>query len=90
MSTIVSLYALWLDWGEMGFFRVELGKNLLMIESNIAWATPDSFTVSSAVNFPSEQDGNHNCMQHQVYVDPSDDLESIQMRLQETLGSVAT
>lgn len=32
-------------WGEMGFFRIELGKNLLMIESNTAWVTPKSFSV---------------------------------------------
>jgi len=36
-------------WGELGFFRIELGKNLLMIESNVAWATPGAYTVS---NFP--------------------------------------
>lgn len=32
-------------WGEMGFFRVELGKYLLMIESNVAWATPGTFSM---------------------------------------------
>jgi len=31
-------------WGEMGFFRLQLGLNLLGIESNIAWATPGHFT----------------------------------------------
>ena len=31
-------------WGEMGFFRIQLGKNLLMIESSIVWATPGTFS----------------------------------------------
>ena len=31
-------------WGEMGFFRLQLGQNLLGIESNLAWATPGPFT----------------------------------------------
>ena len=33
-------------WGEMGFFRLQLGQNLLGIESNIAWAVPGPFTGS--------------------------------------------
>lgn len=32
-------------WGEMSYFRIELGKNLLMIESKIVWVTPESFSV---------------------------------------------
>jgi hypothetical protein len=32
-------------WGEMGHMRLEMGKNLLGIESDIAWATPGEFTV---------------------------------------------
>lgn len=31
-------------WGEMGFFRLQLGQNLLGIESNIAWATVGQFS----------------------------------------------
>lgn len=31
-------------WGEMGFFRLQLGQNLLGIESNIAWAVPGHFS----------------------------------------------
>lgn len=27
-------------WGEMGFFRIERGRNVLSIEQNCAWATP--------------------------------------------------
>mmetsp|Transcript_688 Transcript_688/g.1647 ORF Transcript_688/g.1647 Transcript_688/m.1647 type:complete len:447 (+) Transcript_688:172-1512(+) len=44
-------------WGELGFFRVELGKNLLGIEGHIAWATPGTF---SDTNFPCLKDGT-NC-----------------------------
>lgn len=33
-------------WGELGFFRVELGRNLLGIESHLAWAVPGQFTTS--------------------------------------------
>jgi cathepsin X len=59
-------------WGEMGFFRIVIGKNLLGIESSIAWATPGNFTVA---NFPCFENGK-NCgpvMQH--YVDPWHALE---------------
>ena len=31
-------------WGEMGFFYIEMGFNLLGIGSEIAWATPGSWT----------------------------------------------
>eukprot|EP00934_Nitzschia_sp_Nitz4_P006481 Nitzschia sp. Nitz4//scaffold9_size221794//21178//25290//NITZ4_001318-RA/size221794-processed-gene-0.41-mRNA-1//-1//CDS//3329560917//6471//frame0 len=31
-------------WGEMGFFRILMGKNVLGIESKVAWATPGSYT----------------------------------------------
>ena len=44
-------------WGELGFFRIELGKNLLGIESHVSWATPGSFTIN---NFPCFKDG-RNC-----------------------------
>lgn len=53
----------------MGFFRIELGRNLLGIESNLAWATPDRWTTSS-----SEDD----C--HDAYVDPSIDILSLHQR----------
>jgi hypothetical protein len=61
------------DWGEMGFFRIVMGKNALGIESEIAWATLGSFTVT---NFPCNEDGS-NCQsggsnyQAFVYKDPS-------------------
>jgi cathepsin X len=47
-------------WGELGFFRIELGKNLLMIESKIAWATPGSFSTWA-----------NGGLAHQDYADPS-------------------
>jgi cathepsin X len=64
----------------MGFFRVELGKNLLMIESNVAWATPGTF---STVNYPCFDDG-ANCLAHHDYIDPSNDMVAVQRRLRET------
>ena len=44
-------------WGELGYFRIELGKNLLGIESHISWATPGTFTTQ---NFHCFKDG-RNC-----------------------------
>jgi len=58
-------------WGEMGFFRVEMGHNLMSIESNVAWATPGWY---SEENVPCAEDG-ANCGSHgwtgHHYVDPS-------------------
>lgn len=65
-------------WGELGYFRIELGKNLLMIESNIAWATPGTFTVH---NVPCSVEGD-DCDEGQfTYVDPSRDIAAVQRRL---------
>ena len=64
-------------WGEMGYMRLELGKNLLTIESEVAWATPGTFTVN---NFPCYEDGK-NCVDHERYVDPSSNLVEVQRRL---------
>mmetsp|Transcript_17109 Transcript_17109/g.29049 ORF Transcript_17109/g.29049 Transcript_17109/m.29049 type:complete len:121 (-) Transcript_17109:47-409(-) len=44
-------------WGELGYFRVELGKDLLGIENHVAWATPGPF---STTNYPCWEDGS-NC-----------------------------
>lgn len=67
-------------WGELGFFRIELGKNLLGIEGHISWATPGSFTIH---NFPCQKDGS-NCNRDQKYVDPSTSPVSwIQRRLRQ-------
>jgi cathepsin X len=61
-------------WGELGYFRVEMGQNLLMIESNIAWATPGSFSTMSGA------DG----LRRHEYVDPSNDMAAVYRHLQST------
>jgi cathepsin X len=44
-------------WGNMGFFYVEMGFNLLGLEHQIAWATPGSFSLT---NVACREDGS-NC-----------------------------
>lgn len=41
-------------WGEMGFARVVMGKNMLGLEDHVAWVTPGEFTVQ---NVPCSEDG---------------------------------
>ena len=65
-------------WGEMGFFRIEMAKNLLGIETKIIWATPGIF---SETNFPCVEDGKNCGIQGRAYVDPSHDIEAVQRRL---------
>lgn len=48
----------------MGFFRIELGRNLLGIEDNFAWATPAQWTASV-----------DDC--HSRYIDPSVDVTAL-------------
>ena len=65
-------------WGQQGFGRVAMGKNILGLEANVAWATVGTFTVQ---NVPCSEDGsicggeiNGNKKMHfvsQKYVDPS-------------------
>ena len=64
-------------WGDMGMFYIELGKNLLGIESEVSWATPGKCTET---NFPCDEDGG-NCSYMQ-YVDPYFEQEALQRRLQ--------
>jgi hypothetical protein len=64
-------------WGEMGYMRLEMGKNLLGIEGEIAWVTPGAYTVS---NFPCYEDGK-NCVDREHYVDPSNHVVEVQRRL---------
>ncbi|CAJ1906419.1 unnamed protein product [Cylindrotheca closterium] len=64
-------------WGEMGFFRIELGKNLLGIEAHVSWATPGAFTEN---NFPCYKDGS-NCQPSRKYIDPVNDQGLLQRRL---------
>ena len=46
------------SWGEMGFYRVERGKNLLNLEEDCAWAELGHFTTK---NVPCAEDG-ANCL----------------------------
>lgn len=73
-------------WGEMGYIRVEVGKNLLGLEGEVAWATPKSWTET---NIPCNEDG-ANCSDGSgtthgsvFYEDPSLDTEAVQRRLVE-------
>eukprot|EP01065_Artemidia_motanka_P010385 TRINITY_DN154_c0_g2_i6.p1 TRINITY_DN154_c0_g2~~TRINITY_DN154_c0_g2_i6.p1 ORF type:complete len:327 (+),score=106.07 TRINITY_DN154_c0_g2_i6:75-1055(+) len=45
-------------WGELGYFRVEMGKNSLQIESQCSWAVPGVFTDGD--NYPCYE-GGENC-----------------------------
>jgi len=55
-------------WGELSFFRIELGTNLLGIEGHISWATPGSFTTH---NVPCFADGSNCRRDADIYLDPS-------------------
>lgn len=66
-------------WGRMGFVRVAMGKNLLGIEEEIAWATPATCTVD---NFPCDEDGRNCSPSEHTYVDPSLDIGAMQRRIQ--------
>jgi len=46
-------------WGELSFFRLEMGYNLLGIESEVSWAVPGSFTTMED-NVRCHEDGS-NC-----------------------------
>jgi cathepsin X len=61
-------------WGEMGFFRIELGKNVLGIESSIAWATPGRFSACLEQNQDCEY-------QTQQFVDPSLRIQEVHNRI---------
>jgi len=59
-------------WGELGYFRIETGHDILGIESNCVWATPKAWTET---NYPCDEDGG-NCVTTNHYVDPSLHLAS--------------
>ncbi|GKY95537.1 hypothetical protein MPSEU_000515300 [Mayamaea pseudoterrestris] len=44
-------------WGNMGFFRVRAGRNMLGVERSVSWAVPGKYTI---YNFPCYEDGT-NC-----------------------------
>eukprot|EP00579_Thalassiosira_antarctica_P010750 CAMPEP_0201917668 /NCGR_PEP_ID=MMETSP0903-20130614/6994_1 /ASSEMBLY_ACC=CAM_ASM_000552 /TAXON_ID=420261 /ORGANISM="Thalassiosira antarctica, Strain CCMP982" /LENGTH=424 /DNA_ID=CAMNT_0048453767 /DNA_START=170 /DNA_END=1444 /DNA_ORIENTATION=+ len=54
-------------WGEMGFFRIELGSNLLGVEENFAWATPGTWMAKDS-----------DCLN--TYIDPSLDVSAVNLR----------
>lgn len=43
-------------WGEMGFFRIEMGRNVLQIESMCSWAVPQTWT-DAETNLHCSEDG---------------------------------
>ena len=64
-------------WGEMGYFRIIMGKNSLGIEMEVAWANPGSFTVQ---NYPCFENG-ENCIKTAHYKDPSQDIDALKLRM---------
>lgn len=65
-------------WGEMGFFKIEMGVNALGIESLISWATPGVFTDH---NFPCFENGSNCQVGARKYFDPSTNVQSVYERL---------
>lgn len=68
-------------WGEMGFFRIQLGLNLLGIEKKISWATPGSYTETEF----SLDEANTGYLSTKTYVDPSLNVELVRRRLENYL-----
>jgi len=64
-------------WGEMGYMRVEMGKNLLGLEGEVAFVVPGSYTSH---NFACYEDGS-NCVHREDYKDPSSDVTAVKRRL---------
>ncbi|KAL7578093.1 hypothetical protein ACA910_015026 [Epithemia clementina (nom. ined.)] len=87
-------------WGEMGYFRVQLGRNLLNMEQKITWATPKHFSVwkkncpkPKPINKDAKQqqqqqevDHQENCLTALEYVDPSHRADYYAQLLQSGLG----
>ena len=58
-------------WGEMGLFRIELGRNLLGVEENMAWANPSTWATQQL----GEEDDD-DCFDN-TYIDPSLDVAAV-------------
>ena len=58
-------------WGEMGLFRIELGRNLLGVEENFAWANPSTWVTQQL----GEEDDD-DCFDN-TYIDPSLDVAAV-------------
>ncbi len=48
-------------WGELGYFRIKRGHNMLGIEEECAWAKPGMFTSPDNPVKPCKEDG-ANCL----------------------------
>ena len=57
-------------WGEMGFGKIALGKNMLGIEDHVAWVTPGEFTIQ---NVACSEDGKVCGGEDQTHGDGGDD-----------------
>ena len=64
--------------GEMGYFRILMGQNVLGIERKIMWAVPGNFTV---MNRPCFEDGTNCGPVTEEFTDPYHNVASIQRRL---------
>jgi hypothetical protein len=62
----------------MGFFNILAGHNSLGIESEVAWATVDKFTLR---NFPCGEDATDCGKEEHTYIDPSVNTNAIKIRL---------
>jgi cathepsin X len=57
-------------WGELGWFRILMGQNVLGIENKIAWATPGYYVETACAK---------DCDRR--YVDPSQNIPALKERL---------
>lgn len=73
-------------WGEMGYFRILAGYNVLGIERKIGWATPGYFSLENV--FCREDGKNCNGQEPfftaQHYVDPSHNVARVKRRLMDS------
>uniref|UniRef100_A0A6S8WRC0 Peptidase C1A papain C-terminal domain-containing protein n=1 Tax=Chaetoceros debilis TaxID=122233 RepID=A0A6S8WRC0_9STRA len=65
-------------YGEFGFLRIEMGRNILGVESHVAWATPGRYSTWNDV--PCSEDGSNCATQNYgsvQYIDPSTVLAAV-------------